>query len=79
MLLTTIAVGVTLIVLIVIGHPDPDNIPGDVMRSGVLAALALWIDWCTLQRWEKIAHDRRVAAAASQTEPSASGESPKRR
>jgi hypothetical protein len=58
-LLSVLALCVTLFALAVISHPSPDNIPGDLIEDIVFASLALWVDWCVTQRWEKIAVARR--------------------
>jgi hypothetical protein len=51
--MTLIAFVATLGAISVIATPDSDNIPGYVIESVVCAALALWIDRCVVQRWER--------------------------
>ncbi len=59
LLLSVIALVVTLFALIVVSHPDPDNIPGDVIVTAILVPLAGWVDWHVMRRWEEIVTTRR--------------------
>ncbi len=53
-LLSAIAVLLTCLVAIWVLSPDPNNVPGDIIRDVIAVAFVWWFDRHVIGRWRKI-------------------------